>query len=162
MLKLRKQMLLLPALLLASTLPVCAQVEKVAMRTSGISCGVCAVVSEVNFKRMPGVDKVIISLSQEAIMISYKPGAGFSPRAIRDVLEPLKVGVEQFQISARGRVQEQGGKRFFLAGKDKFILAVTTSVPAIPPDTPVSIEGILNDHVQPMEVRVLNFRPLQQ
>ena len=162
MLKLRKPMLLLPALVLASTLPVCAQVEKVAMRTSGISCGVCAVVSEVNFKRMPGVDKVVISLSQEAIMLTYKPGAVFSPKAIRDVLEPLKVGVDQFQISARGRVQEQGGKRFFLAGKDKFILTATPSVPAIPPDTLVSIEGILNDHAQPMEVKVLNFRPLQQ
>ena len=162
LLKLRKPMLLLPALLLASTLPVSAQVEKVAMRTSGISCGVCAVVSEVNFKRMPGVDKVVISLSQEAIMLTYKPGAVFSPKAIRDVLEPLKVGVDQFQISARGRVQEQGGKRFFLAGKDRFLLTATASVPAIPPDTPVLIEGILNDHAQPMEVRVLNFRPLQQ
>jgi len=155
-------MLLLTALLLAPTLPVCAQVEKVAMRTSGISCGVCAVVSEVNFKRMPGIDKVVISLSQEAIMLTYKPGAVFSTKAIRDVLEPLKVGVDQFQISARGRVQEQGGKRFFIAGKDRFILTTTASVPPIPSDTPVLIEGVLNDRVQPMEVRVLNFRPLQQ
>jgi len=153
-------MLLLPALLVVSTLPVSAQVEKVAMRTSGISCGVCGVVSEVNFKRMPGVDKVVISLSQEAIMLTYKPGAVFSPKAIRDVLEPLKVGVDQFQISARGRVQEQGGKRFFLAGKDKFLLAAAASVPPIPTDTPVLIEGILNDRAQPMELRALNFRPL--
>ena len=54
-------MLLMPALLLASTLPVSAQVEKVAMRTSGISCGVCAVVSEVNFADARNRPKGIIA-----------------------------------------------------------------------------------------------------
>ena len=54
--KLQKHMLLVFALLSASTRPAVAQVEKVAMRTTGISCGVCAAVSEANFKRMAGVD----------------------------------------------------------------------------------------------------------
>jgi copper chaperone CopZ len=152
--------LLLSALLLVSSVPGWAQVEKVAMRTTGISCGVCAAVSEISFKRIPGVDKVNISLSQEAIMLTYKPGAAFDPQGIRKVLKPLEVGVVQFQISARGRVQEQNGKQFFIAGKEKFALAAAANNSAIPLDTPVSIEAILNDHTHPMEVKILNFKPL--
>jgi copper chaperone CopZ len=135
--------------------PAAAQVEKVAMRTTGISCGVCAAVSEVNFKRIAGVDKVKINLSQEAIMLTYKPGAVFSPRQIRDVLKPLDVGVVQFQIGARGRIEEDGGKQFFVAGKDKFLVTSSTA----PLNVPIFIEAILNDRADPMEVKILNIRP---
>jgi len=152
----------LSVLALVAATPAWAQVDKIAMRTTGISCGLCAGLSELYFKRMPGVDKVAISLSQEAIMLSYKPGAPFDPEGIRKILEPLKVGVEQFQVSARGRVQEQGGKRFFVAGKTKFVLAANANAAAIPPGIPVSIEAILNDHLAPMELKILNFKPLPQ
>ena len=152
--------LLVSALGLAPAMPVLAQVEKVAMRTTGISCGVCAVVSEINFRRLPGIDKVSISLSKEAIMLTYKAGAAFNPQGIREVLRPLEVGVVQFQISARGRVQEQSGKRFFMAGKDRFALAASANAPAFPLDTPILVEAILNDRTDPMEVKVLNFKPL--
>src|SRR5579863_3575430 len=90
--------LLLSMLLFLASLPASAQVEKVAMRTTGISCGVCAGLSEVYFRRMPGIDAVKISLSKEAIMLTYKPGATFDPKAIRDLLRPMDVGVVQFQI----------------------------------------------------------------
>ena len=154
---LRKPTLLLSALVLAPAMPVLAQVEKVAMRTTGISCGVCAMVSEINFKRIPGVDKVTISLAKEAIMLTYKPGAAFDPHGIREVLRPLEVGVVQFQISVRGRVQEQGGKRYFMAGKDRFVLAGSSTIPL---DTPVLVEAILNDRLDPMEVKILTFKLL--
>ena len=155
----RQHILLLCAILLALNAPIWAQVEKVALRTSGISCGVCAVVSEINFKRTPGIDNVKISLANEAILLTYKSGASFSVADINAVLRPLGVAVRQFQISARGRVLEQGGKRVFLAGKDKFLLASGGNSSAVPLSTPVSIEGILNEHLDPMEVKVLNFTP---
>jgi len=142
--------------------PAGAQVEKIAMRTTGISCGVCAAVSEVNFKRIPGIDKVKISLSQEAIMLTYKPGAVFSTQQIRDVLKPLDVGVLQFQIGARGRIQEEGGKRVFVAGKDKFLVAADARSTGAPLSTLIRIEAILNDRVEPMEVKILDFRPAPQ
>ena len=142
---------------LTSARPALAQVEKVAMRTTGISCGVCAAVSEINFKRLAGVDKVKISLSQEAILLTYKPGAVFSPRQIRDLLRPLEVGVVQFQIGARGRIQVEGGKRFFVAGRDKFLVEPDSQSPA-PLNTPIRVEAILNDHSDPMEVKILTFQ----
>ena len=107
--KLQKQMLRLSALMLVSVMPAFAQVERVAMKTTGISCGVCAAVSEINFRRLASVDKVTISRSSEAIMVSYKPGSAFHPQEFRDLLKPLEVGIAQFQISAKGRLQEQGG-----------------------------------------------------
>ena len=158
----RKQTLPLAGLVLALATPAWAQVQKVAIRTTGISCGVCAAVSEIGFRRIPGVAKVDISLSQEAIMLSYKPGAAFNPRRIREVLRPLEVGVVQFQIGARGHIQEQGGKRFFVAAKDRFILAPAGNAPSPPLDTPLLIEAILDDQPSPMELRILNFKPAAQ
>src|ERR1700740_3088880 len=109
----RRRRLLMSALCLLPAMPEFAQVETVAIRTTGISCGVCAAISEIQFKRVAGVDKVTISFAKEAIMLSYKPDATFSPRHLRAVLQPLDVGIVQFHISARGRFQEQRGKRFF-------------------------------------------------
>ena len=45
--KLPNCMLLLFAVLIVSVPPAMAQVEKAAMKTTGISCGMCAAVSEV-------------------------------------------------------------------------------------------------------------------
>src|SRR5215831_19972566 len=136
-----------------------AQVEKAAMKTTGISCGMCAAVSEVYLRQLGGIDKIKISLSQEAIMVSYKPGAAFRPRDIRDALKKTDVGVTQFQISARGQVQQQNGKRLFIAGKDVFILVPSTGL-SVPADTPVVLEGILNDQTSPMELKVLSVNPI--
>jgi copper chaperone CopZ len=145
------------AVVIASTAG--AQVEKVAMRTTGISCGVCAAVSEVNFKRIPGIDKVKISLSQEAIMLTYKHDSVFSTQRIRDVLKPLDVGVLQFQIGARGQIQLESGQRVFIAGRDRFLVVNDPRSSSAPMATPIRIEAILNDRVEPMEVKLLDFQP---
>jgi copper chaperone CopZ len=149
-------------MVVASALPSLAQVDKVAMRTTGISCGLCAGLSEVSFKRLPGVDQVKISLANEAIMLTYKPDSTFDPAVLRDLLKRLQVGVTQFQISARGRAHEESGKQVFVAGKEKFVVTITVNTPEIPPDKPVSIEAILNDKVSPMEIKVLTVRPINQ
>ena len=160
--KLQRRILVTATLLLASGIPAVAQVDKVAMRTTGISCGTCAAVSEIYLKRLESVDKVTISMANEAVMVSYKPGATFHPSDLRDALKKTEVGVAQFQISARGRVQEQGGKRFFVAGKDRFLLVASPTSPEIPVDSPVSIEGVVNDKPALMELKILTFKGLKQ
>ncbi len=139
--------------------PAMAQVDKVAIRTTGISCGTCAAVSEIYLRRLPTVDKVVISIKNEAVLVSYKTGASFQPKELRDVLKKTEVGVTQFQISARGRVQEQAGKRFFLAGKDRFLLVTGANATQVPLNTTVSVEAVINDRVEPMELRVMTFKP---
>jgi copper chaperone CopZ len=155
----RKQLF---AVLVAGAMPLGAQVEKVVLETTGISCGVCAAVSEINFKRTPGIDRVTISLALEAIALYYRPGSAFSLDDIHTVLRPLGVGVKKYQITARGHVQEQIGKRFLVAGIDKFVLSSGGSASAIPAATPLWIEGVLNEHVNPIELKVANFRVLKQ
>ena len=127
-----KQLVALSALIVITALPATAQVERVAVRTTGISCGTCAAVSEFYLRRLPSIDKVNISLKNEAVMVSYKPGSSFQPKDLRDVFSKTDVAVTQMQISARGRVEEQAGKRFFIAGKDKFLLisAANTAGPS--------------------------------
>jgi hypothetical protein len=157
---LRNRIFRLLPILFAAALPVFGQVEKIAMRTTGISCGICAGLSEVYFRRLPGIDQVKISLRNEAIMLTYKPGAKFDPEAIRKVLDPLKVGVVQFQISAHGDVQESEGKQFLQAGKDRFLIREAIDSPTLPLGTSLRIEGIVFDHATPMEIKVLSFHRL--
>src|SRR5207249_12084859 len=97
-----KLILLLSLFALIAAAPAFAQVEKVAMRTTGISCGACAAVSEDYLRQLNGIDKIKISLSSEAIMVSYKPGATFQPKDIRDALKKTDVGVVQLQIRPCG------------------------------------------------------------
>jgi hypothetical protein len=149
------------ALIAAFALPAMAQVEKVAIRTTGISCGTCAAVSELYLKRLPNVDRVAISMKNEAVMVSYKANSTFQPKDLRDVLKKTEVGVTQFQVSARGHVQDQAGKRFFIAGRDKFVLISGSNSAQIPLNTAVSIEAVVNDHVDPMELRVMTFKPVE-
>lgn len=152
--------LLLPLMLLASAGSAFAQVERVAVRTTGISCGTCAAFSEIYLRRLAGVDGIKISLSNEAILVSYKPASTFRPKEIRDVLKRTDVGVLQFQITARGRVLEQGGQRFFVAGRDRFLLAAAADAPQPPLGAPVLIEAMLNDLVDPMELKVMTVKPI--
>ena len=160
MIGLRTELFLVPFLTLASAAAASGQVEKVAVRTTGISCGACAAFSEIYLRRLAGVDNIKISLSSEAILVSYKPGAAFQPKEIRDVLKRTDVGVLQFQISARGRVQERGGSRFFVAGKDRFALAGAPNAPRVPADTTVLIEATVDDHANPMELKVMTVKPV--
>ena len=159
--KFRIQTLLLPIVAWLSAMPAFAQVEKVAMQTTGISCGACAAVSEIYLRQLAGIDKIKISLSNEAIMVSYKPGAVFRPKEIRDALKKTEVGVLVFQVSARGRVREDGGKRYFIAGKERFLLTAATNAPQVPSDTPVLIEGTVNDKADPMELKVMTVKPVK-
>src|SRR5256885_14825685 len=149
-----KQLVAVCVLMVITALPAAAQVERVAVRTTGISCGTCAAVSEFYLRRLPSIDKVDISLKNEAVMVSYKPGSSFQPKDLREIFQKTDVAVTQIQISARGRVQEQAGKRFFIAGKDKFLLVSAANSPQIPLNTPVAVEGVVNDRVDPMELRV--------
>src|SRR3989442_13350618 len=158
--KIQKYIFPLSAFVLTTALPVMAQVEKAAMKTAGISCGVRAAVSEVYLRRLPSLDQITISKKNEAVMVSYKPGASFQPKDLRDALGKTDATITSMQISARGRVQEQAGKQFFIAGKDKFILVSAPNSPQVPKDTPVLIEAVVNDRANPMELRVMTYKPL--
>src|SRR5690242_11234782 len=107
--RLRNQILIASLVTFSMSVPAFSQVEKAAMRTTGISCGTCAAFSEIYLRRLPQIDKIAISMSKESIMISYKPGADFRPQDLRDALQKTDVGIVQLQISAKGRLKQQDG-----------------------------------------------------
>jgi hypothetical protein len=133
----------------------------VTARTTGISCGSCAAVAEIQLRRrVVGLDKLTISMSQEALTVSYKPDGVFRPQTIRDVLDPLKVGILRLEISARGRVQEQGATRTFVTGKNQFVIMDDALGAKMPIGIPILIEGVVDDRVAPMHVQVTAFKPV--
>ena len=159
--KLQQRLILVMILGMAARAPAMAQVERVAVKTMRLECGLCAVFSEIYLKQIPSIDKIQISKSKEAVMMTYKPGATFQPADIRTALKKTEVGVAQFQIGARGRVQEQAGKQFFVAGKNRFVLVTSPNSPKVPVGSTVSVEGIVNDGANPMELRVMTVKPVQ-
>lgn len=146
--------------LVASAVPAQAQVERVAIRTTGISCGTCAFVSEIYLRQLDGIDAIRISLSTEAILVTYKPGAIFRPQELRDALKKTDVGVLEFQVIARGRVQELGGHRFFVAGRDRFALIAASDAPQLRAGARILIEAMLDDRTDPMQLKVMTVKPM--
>src|SRR3972149_202253 len=84
---------------------------------------------EIALKRLEGVDRVAISREPQAFVVLYKPNASFDPDGIRDAVGKAEVDVVRFQIQARGRVQVEGTKQFFVAGKDRFLLVNSSALP---------------------------------
>ena len=114
---------------------------------------------EIALRRLDGVDKVSISISQQTFEVFYKPGASFRPADLRGAVGQADVSVVQFRIFGSGQVRQEGGKRFFVAGKDKFLLVDS---PALPADTPLLILGTVNDSANPLELKVTDFKPAKE
>src|SRR5262247_1217554 len=111
---------------------------------------------EIALRRLDGIDKISISIAAQRFQLTYKPGATFRPREVRSAVATANVQVVAFRVSARGRVQEEGGRRYFLAGKERFLLL--PSSPAIPSERLVLIEGIVDDSAEPLQLKVLQVR----
>src|SRR5437879_3481695 len=111
---------------------------------------------EIALRRLEGVNKISISISEQRFQVTYKSGASFQPWDIRDAV--AKVEVVRFRITARGRVHEEGRKRFFVAGKDKFLLVAS---PKISTEGLISLEGTVDDSTEPLQLKVLQFKSLK-
>ena len=111
---------------------------------------------EIALRRLDGVDKISISISEQRFQVTYKAGASFQPSDIRDAVEKAEVEVIRFRIIARGRVHEERGKQFFVAGKDRFLLVAS---PKILSAGSISIEGAVDDSAEPLQLKVLQFKP---
>ena len=113
---------------------------------------------EIALRRLAGVDKISISISEQRFQVTYKSGASFQPWDIRDAVAKAEVEVLRFRITARGRIHEEAGKRFFVAGKDKFLLVAS---PKILSEGSISIEGTVDDSAEPLQLKVLQFKPFK-
>ena len=111
---------------------------------------------EVAIRRLDGVDQVAISMEKQQVAVTYTGAASFEPAALHEAVGYASVSILRFQIQARGRLQVQGDKQFFIAGKDRFLLI---NPPKMPDDQTLFIGGeILDDTADLMELKVVNFR----
>jgi hypothetical protein len=115
---------------------------------------------EVALRRLEGVDKVAISIERKQFVVVYKPGASFRPKDLRAAVKQSDVDVKQFHIQAKGQLQTEGGKQFFVAGKDRFL--VSSAPQKIPVGTPIEIGADVNDTTSLIEIKILGFKPLDQ
>lgn len=136
-----------------------AQVDNVEILTSGISCGVCAVVSEVRFRRMEGIGKVDISSAKETITLHYKPDARFSAKEIEEVLRPLGVHVLRMRMEARGRLETGGdGKMLLVAGRNRIPVRLGAGAGTIEPGAQLLVEGLILGSGETVECKVGRIR----
>ena len=113
---------------------------------------------EIALRRLEGVDKISISISEQRFQVTYKSGASFRPWDIRNAVAKAGVEVVRFRITARGRVHEEGGKDFLVAGKDKFLLVASPKMPSI---GSISIEGTVDDSAGPLQLQISQFKLLK-
>jgi hypothetical protein len=113
---------------------------------------------EIALRRLEGVDKIAISISEQRFQISYRAGASFQPADIRDAVAKAAVEVVRFRITARGRVLDESGKQFFVGGKDRFLLVAS---PQFPSAAPISIEGTVDDSAEPLRLKILQFKSVK-
>jgi copper chaperone CopZ len=146
--------------LLAAQIAGFGQVARVEILTSGISCGICAAVSEFQFRRMPAVKSVAISLPNESITISYKSGAAFSPRAIHEVLNPLQVQVLRLRIEASGYMEEsRDGKLYLVCGQNRFQVKPSPKSEGIEPGAPLIVDGVVIERGETLELLLMKASP---
>ena len=115
---------------------------------------------EVALRRLEGVDKVAISIPRQQFVVLYKPTASFRPKDLRAAVQQSDVDVTQFHIQAKGQIEAQAGKQFFVTGKDRFL--ISSAPPNIPVGAPIQIGADVNDNVSPIEIKILGFQPLDK
>jgi hypothetical protein len=113
---------------------------------------------EVAIRRLEGVDKVAISIAKQMFAVTYKGGASFQPQDLRKAVGAADVEVVRFHISGRGHVEEEETQRFFVAGKDRFMLVDS---PPMPVDTPIGIMGVVDDSTNPIQLKVDDYKLLE-
>lgn len=113
---------------------------------------------EIALRRLDGVDKVTISIQQQALSVTLKPGSRFDPRGIRDAVAQAGVSILRFHLEARGQVEQKGDERYFVAGKDRFLLVAS---PDVPVGEPIWVNALVDDATNPLQVRVNEHKPLK-
>lgn len=147
---------------IAVALPAGAQVEKASIQTSGISCGVCALVSEARLRGVDGVRDIDISLSTQMVTVYYGHDGRFQPGEIRQILDLVRADILSFSVTARGRVRDEDGQRYLLAGSERFLLKGSDSVRSLPSGVQLVIEATLDDKLMPPELEVTSFRRIDR
>lgn len=138
-----------------SSVPAHAQVLSAIADVKGITCALCLPPLENAARSQPGVGDVKISMSRQTVDMSYAKDAPLNFSALDKTLAGLNANVQRLRIVARGRMEQSGAKREFVAGQNRFLL--TTASPALPEGKPLIVAGLLEQGSGPMQLTVTQF-----
>ena len=96
------------------------------------------------------------------VFVTYKPNTHFDTAILRAAAEKIDAVFLVIQVSARGRVVEEGKKHFFVAGPDRFLLVEPTgTAPSLPAasDKVLSVIGNVDDSGEPIKLKILQSKP---
>jgi hypothetical protein len=111
-------------------------------------------------RRLEGVADIAISQSRQTVNVKLAPGPHtFSPEVFRKAVDEAGVEVIAFTIDACGTVEPEGDRRWFVAGKNRFLLAGKTPVTD---DEPLCVNGRLDDKSTPPQLEVSTATPQSQ
>jgi hypothetical protein len=113
---------------------------------------------ETALLRLDGVANAASKTSKQMFVVMYKSGASFQPKAIRDAVGEIGVEVVRFHIMARGTVNEEDGRQFFTAGKDRFLVVNSSKLPT---DGTLGIAGTVDDSTNPPQVKIDDSKQLK-
>ena len=111
---------------------------------------------EVALLRLDGVADVSISLQTNVVQITFQPASSFQPQGIRESVGQVGARVAQLQIVARGQVEPEGSNQYFVAGKNRFLVTDSSSIPE---GKLISITGTVDDSETPFKLRIAQTRP---
>jgi copper chaperone CopZ len=122
MLTMGKYLALLPLALALAARPAAAQMDRVVAEAHNgdIDCLPCAVTIELYLKKVPGVNKVAVSMSKQMVAITFNEGAKFLPKEYRDAIFKAEVRIDTFHAALRGKVEQEGDKLYFNTGVERF------------------------------------------
>lgn len=160
--KILRHTLLIGAVLWAiAAAPAFAQLDRVVAEAvkGDIDCLPCAVTIELYLKKVAGVNKVAVSMSKQLVAITFHEGAQFKPKEYREAIMMAEVRVATFHVSMRGKVDQQGGKMYFVAGPNRFLIAKPPK--DLPVGVPLGVMATVDDSTEPFSITSLeDVQPL--
>ena len=107
---------------------------------------------------------MILDQQSNVAFVVYKPNTHFDSAVLRNAAEKADTAFPLIQIVARGRIVEEGSKRFLVAGEDRFLLIEPpASAPPLPAasDTVLLVIASLDDSSDPLKLKVVQSKPAE-
>lgn len=107
---------------------------------------------------------MIVDQQSNVVFVTYQPNTRFKPAILRDAAEEGGAIFLLIQISARGRVIEEGAKHFFVAGEDRFVLSEPPeSAPPLPAasNAELTVIASVDDSADPVRLKIVQSKPVE-
>jgi hypothetical protein len=107
---------------------------------------------------------VIVDQQSNVVFVTYDLKTHFEPKVLRNAAEVADTTFTIIQIIARGRIVEEGGNHFLVAGEDRFLLieppASTPPLPAAS-ETVLSVIATVDDSADPIRLKIVHSKPTE-